>query len=308
MLLGLSLLVLASVTPASPTARPLSPLDDPSAIYGGDIVPTGMWPEVVAIEIGSLLCTGTVVAEQLVLTAAHCFTPGLNPATIRITFGDSVYSNDTRTVASAYGMHPEFCSDTDTCEEDIHDFAYIVLRERVTGITFPRVMGTQEEWDASMYVDNEVTLVGFGISETLSLGIKRMVSTTISAFSETGSEFRAGGEGKDSCQGDSGGPAFVRLQNHEYVLAGITSRGYDCGVGGFYGVPYPVLCWLEEETGIDLKRDGCADCSCLDKDPARGTSGCALTRPQRPREELGPLALALLLGIITFARRRLVTR
>jgi secreted trypsin-like serine protease len=39
----------------------------------------------------------------------------------------------------------------------------------------------------------------------------------------------------DTCQGDSGGP-LMALVNHGWVLAGITSYGYQCAVAGSPGV------------------------------------------------------------------------
>src|SRR5690606_24719724 len=41
----------------------------PSAVYGGDTVPTCGWPTTVSME-GS--CTGTLVHPELVIYAAHC--------------------------------------------------------------------------------------------------------------------------------------------------------------------------------------------------------------------------------------------
>jgi secreted trypsin-like serine protease len=43
----------------------------------------------------------------------------------------------------------------------------------------------------------------------------------------------------DSCKGDSGGPLFVKDENGQWLLAGVTSRGTDlattmCGDGGLY--------------------------------------------------------------------------
>ena len=292
--------LLSGLLLASPAASPELTTPTPETpIFGGVDVPDGDWPEVVAIEIGDFVCTGTVVTDRLVLTAAHCLVEGVHPSVIRVSFGSNMYSSPVRTFATDYGVHPEFCAD---CEEDIYDYAWILLRERVTGISFPRVMGIQDEWDESMYPGAEVTLVGYGLDEVNRLGIKRAVTTSIEAFSDSSIEFRAGGEGKDSCQGDSGGPAYVRLPNNEYVLAGVLSRGYDCGEGGFYGVPYPVLCWIEEESGVDLRRDGCGACDCLEMDPERHDTGCAVARPRGPQGDASTLLVLLLGGAI--ARRR----
>ncbi|XP_037783659.1 clotting factor B-like [Penaeus monodon] len=41
--------------------------------------------------------------------------------------------------------------------------------------------------------------------------------------------------GKDACQGDSGGPA-VHFECNRYTLAGVISKGYDCGLRDFAGL------------------------------------------------------------------------
>src|SRR5690606_9163792 len=107
-------------------------------------------------------------------------------------------------------------------------------------------------------------------------------------------EFRAGGEGQDACGGDSGGPAFVQLENGEFRVAGVTSRGVrPCGSGvSVYGVPYPVLTWLQDETGAALLPADCPEGDCVVMSlPDKG--GCAISREGGG---LWALSLVLLAG------------
>jgi hypothetical protein len=157
-----------------------------------------------------------------------------------------------------------------------------------------RVITSQDEWDEIMEVGQKMTLVGYGLADGGTVtGIKREVEVDITRFSKSGLEFQGGGDGKDSCQGDSGGPAFITLSTGEVVLAGITSRGYSCGKGGFYAVPYGGLCWLKETAGLDLS-NGCAMCDCIDTDPNR-KEGCGC-RSDAPLAPGGWLLLAAMLG------------
>jgi hypothetical protein len=114
-----------------------------------------------------------------------------------------------------------------------------------------------------MQVGSELVFAGFGEDEEGVVGVKREVLATLTSFNESGREFRAGGDGNDTCLGDSGGPALVALANGEWRLAGVISRGGECGLGGIYGVPLPELCWLRDESGVDLLPGGCEQCDCV---------------------------------------------
>jgi hypothetical protein len=227
-------------------------------IYGGEAVEPGAWPAVVAVQTNKL-CTGTLVAPNLVLTAAHCFDPA--PADeIRISFGDDRISGP-QVLSSEWGSHPDFCLPS-VCGEDLHDFAWVRLPinmavEPIAPIT------NQAEFDELMQVGSELVFAGFGEDEEGVVGIKREVLATLTSFNESGREFRAGGGGNDTCLGDSGGPALVALASGEWRLAGVISRGGECGLGGIYGVPLPELCWLRDESGVDLLPGGCEQCDCV---------------------------------------------
>lgn len=281
------LLALAAPRPVAAPERP------PAPILGGALVEPGAWPEVVAMTYGPGICTGTLVSDRVVLTAAHCIIDaGSIPKSVR--FGDDVTAPGTRVVAvERAGHHPDYCSDLTVCKWDTWDYGYLVLAEPVTDVAPARPLRVQEEWDETMAIGGVVTLVGYGMSETEVTHIKREVDVPIVRFSPTGLEFLAGGDGVDSCPGDSGGPAFVTLASGEVRLAGVTSRGSEpCGKGGYYGIPAAVLCWLHDETGVDLRAPSCDACDCLDTTPAEPSRcGCHAADPPASL-----LALLLLCG------------
>ncbi len=242
---------------------------DHSGIFGGDPVESGAWPAVVTIRT-SKLCTGTLVAPNLVLTAAHCFTPAPS-GVIHVDFGDSIGDPDFTLVATDWATHPDFCL-PDTCDRDLHDFAWVRLPVDVD-VTPILPITDQLEYDELMVDGHALTFVGFGEDEAQVTGIKREVASNITSFNESGREFRAGGDGKDTCFGDSGGPSLGQLADGTWRLAGVLSRGGDCGKGGIYGVPLPELCWLRDSSGVDLLPEGCAACDCVDIAPDRD-EGC----------------------------------
>jgi hypothetical protein len=272
-----------------------TPPPAPVPIVGGEPVSLYGWTNVVALlsqESSSTanLCSGTLVAPHVVLTAAHCLEHEPKLDDMRVVFGDTIYTKDATRISGVadYGMYPTAC--TADCKGDAYDFGYVILAQDVVGIDMVPPILTQEEWNETMHVGNEIHVVGFGTTVdsevdpllmTNEVGHKRIMTTPIDSFTDSRREFRAGGEGQDACGGDSGGPAFVKLENGEYRLAGVTSRGVrPCGKGNsVYGVPYPILTWLREETGVDLLPDECPDGDCLVM--ARPAShGCDAAGPQ----------------------------
>jgi hypothetical protein len=272
----------------------------PSPIVGGEPTAPGEFDTVVAVQADNGLCTGIVVAPTLVLTAGHCLVDLELGQILRMYYGDNLDMYQPVDGVS-YGVHPEFCRD---CVEDIHDYGYVVIASEFAppSGSFVLPIVEQDEWDEAIIPGGDVTIVGFGEDPAVGgimegIGIKRKVTTGIEKFSEQGLEFFAGGGDKDSCFGDSGAPALARLDNGALRIAGITSRGSDpCGGGGYYGAPFPALCWLRDETGVDLLGGAC--CDCLDMSPPDTDAGCACG----PRRD----ALGMLLPLVVLAcvRRR----
>src|SRR5262249_61877812 len=90
---GLGLLAPAPVgaTPAADVPA-ASPTPD---IIGGTTTTVGQFPTVVGLEVGSFLCTGTLITPSWVLTAAHCVDPAvvMLPSQDAVTKGTTIHFN-----------------------------------------------------------------------------------------------------------------------------------------------------------------------------------------------------------------------
>ena len=288
----------------------------PQPIVGGEAVDTYGWSSVVAVlavdpEDRTLghLCTGTLIAPRIVLTAAHCLVPGTRASQIGVFFGTSLSPQQEATV-KRWAVHPDSC--VKDCKPDAFDFGFIEINEDPVGIDIVPLLTTQEQWDETMRVGAPVTVVGFGAVRdegeedaaplmSSERGFKREVTTRIDGFSGPGGEFIAGESGKDTCGGDSGGPAFVQRADGSWLQVGVTSRGVrPCGSGrGYYGVPFFALPWLRDEAGVDLLPADCEDADCLDT--AQPDQGCGCDARD---DDAGPWLLALLLPALVRRRRR----
>ena len=294
----------APIDRVSDTPPPSTP------IMGGDPTATGEFDEVVAITIGDELCTGTVVAPRLVLTAAHCLVDTTDATRVFVHYGKDVFGG--RIEASSWGTHPDYCHE---CRNDIFDYGYVLLPANfsVPG-GFPAPITDQDEWDDYMTAGTPLTLVGYGGDHetedmVYNAGRKRSVDTTLRKLTPKGTEFTAGGSGEDTCPGDSGGPAFVVLPDGTRRLAGITSRGgKPCGKGGYYGTPYPALCWVRDVTGVDLIGPECGACDCLDIAPPAENDRCAVAPSDDAPGWLGWLAIAVIVVRTGAAARRATGR
>src|SRR5690606_12366172 len=90
-------------------------------IVGGTPTVPGSWPEVVALEKASGdLCTGTIVAPHLIVTAAHCFKTDGPPEMIKVTVGSNTLAGGTTMRSSGWGVHPSYCRG-ENCDAPIYE-------------------------------------------------------------------------------------------------------------------------------------------------------------------------------------------
>ncbi len=246
----------------------------PAPIVGGAPVVDGSWPDAAIVYAGETpVCSGVLVAPDLVLTAGHCASSdGVAVGTADAASAQRVAVAEVVTPVDAWLTY---------------DVAALILAAPVT--TAPRPLAVDCAVDA--YVDGAtVTLAGFGAHDAdgeVQDWVLRAAETTLvdadcddvalgcRASVMPGGELIAGGEGVDSCNGDSGGPLYLEVDGAT-LLAGTTSRavtGADvtCGGGGIYVRADAIIDWLELATGRLVERPDCG----------------AFNHPPRPTVEVG---------------------
>lgn len=198
------------------------------AITGGRVVrdPNGLRRSVVQIESSrGELCSGAVIAPDLVLTAAHCV---LQRAAYRIIVVDRRFRRfAVRAVAAA--MHPDFVPGTTPRTQPGVDLAIIKLSEPLGPEFQPLDPGDATEVEPGQYVD----LAGFGLTSErrrgsarvlrearlVSLGTLQVANRVLVMADE---DHLAETAGSGACRGDSGGP-ILGEDHGNYRLLGIVS-------------------------------------------------------------------------------------
>lgn len=210
------------------------------------------FPDCVGIGDIPAVCSGTLIAPQVVLTAGHCV--GFPPF---IYVGENMNGNPVVTGFTPV-QHPAF--DPDTKENDL---ALLFLDDPVEDVK-PCVLAESRMIDLA----SEICVVGFGYDDPMGrsgLGVKRTAKVPIiskscpepdalrySCNEDLELVAIAPNCNSDTCDGDSGGPAYVQADaGSEWFLAAVTSRGFDhrrnpCGDGGIYVRVDKYKDWIDE--------------------------------------------------------------
>jgi len=249
-------------------------------IVGGSTTKPGEYPDVVAVLADDGACTGTLIAPDLVLTAAHCVV--VEPTHVIVNTLDYGGPSGERIEVLRSHAYPDW--------ETTYDVGLVVLARPATTAK-PRAIA--RACSGLTIAQNHLRIVGFGLIDhegrgdntrlhAASIGVDDPRCTEApgcNADVAPDGEFSAGGHGTDSCFGDSGGPAFVRTASG-LALLGVVSRGMDlpgrpCGNGGIYVRADKVVAWIERTAQRRVRRTSCDRPSDESEEASDEAGGCS---------------------------------
>lgn len=208
---------------APPVNHPMS-----SAIIGG--TQTAEHPQVALIynSQDGYICTGTVIDDRLLLTAAHCVEDG-NAANYQIGGGADPFNGADWVVGAVeVATHPGYS----TTQIGVRDVGIIVLDDAppVTPLAW------QRDVDHDVYdVGTSFLAVGYGVSSSANGGsgdgVKRKV--TLSITDTYLDVFEYGDGTKNTCSGDSGGPAIATIGGVQTVIGVVSFGDSECAQYGY---------------------------------------------------------------------------
>ncbi|WII72454.1 trypsin-like serine protease [Bdellovibrio sp. 22V] len=170
------------------------------------------------------ICSGTLIAKNLVLTAGHCVDP--KAKNLVVMFAPEMRKaakEQIRAVTNAI-VHPDYS--TEIREKDMYDIAILRFEgEAPAGFQVAPMLFSSE------YLQNNgrTIVAGYGLSWTIGLkagaGTLRTTTLEIDEVDYSSTEVMLGQSVRRGiCSGDSGGPAYLQINGQLHVW-GVASRG-----------------------------------------------------------------------------------
>lgn len=222
-------------------------------IVGGTNATQGAYPWMVALLVAEVpnareaqFCGGSLVAPDVVVTAAHCVDGIPGPDLINVAVGAydlRQIGPNQRVKVRGILMHENYSSGP-TIDNDI---AIIKLATPQTATTLSLITPTEM---AALNPGDMLRAIGFGVLSETTFALPNILQEVPLAYVDhavcdtanaaaggiTNTQICAGTvPGQDSCFGDSGGPLMANI-NGVWRLTGIVSWGISCGGANDYGV------------------------------------------------------------------------
>ena len=218
----------------------------PAGALTGNAPPATGWaarPIVMVIDARGDLCTGTALARDLVLTAAHC-------VALPLAYRIRIYQDGETIPVQSVRVHPRFNMASYAASRATADIALLKLAKPLPAVVVPAALGAARR----VAVGETLTVAGFGVTTAgtaLGLGVPRMAALAVTGkpgglqvrlYDPATRNERAGLGG---CTGDSGAPVF---DGQGPMVIGVVSWSTapkdEEGCGGLTGVT-PLLLYRQ---------------------------------------------------------------
>ncbi|NP_001427525.1 coagulation factor XI isoform 6 precursor [Homo sapiens] len=203
-------------------------------IVGGTASVRGEWPWQVTLHTTSPtqrhLCGGSIIGNQWILTAAHCFYGVESPKILRV-YSGILNQSEIKEDTSFFGVQEIIIHDQYKMAESGYDIALLKLETTVNYTD--KIQNTLQKAKIPLVTNEECQKRYRGHKIT-----HKMICAG----------YREGG--KDACKGDSGGPLSCK-HNEVWHLVGITSWGEGCAQRerpGVYTNVVEYVDWILEKT------------------------------------------------------------
>ncbi|XP_026207708.1 serine protease [Anabas testudineus] len=218
-------------------------------IVGGVDATHGAWPWQVDIQTDTdgHICGGSILTQNWVLSAAHCF-PNPSDPTPYIVYVGRYQLNGINQRLSSHRVSQVVIPSGYTDPHSGYDLALVQLSSSITWSNYAQPICLPAS-STVFPTDMLCTVTGWGnIREGVSLpGVGTLQEVQVPILSQSSCQqmyqtnptetvnilydmmcagYQQGG--KDSCQGDSGGPLVCQMENGTWVQAGVVSFGLGC--------------------------------------------------------------------------------
>jgi len=228
-------------------------------------------------DMGTATCTGSLIARDIVLTAAHCIADeGLRGIAVLFSLDDRKVTEEQVIYATNGAVHPDFAP-TDDKSKVWNDIAIVKL-EKAAPADFKLAVLPTDETIKQLTKGSKLTLAGYGITNAVirkllkdkngkvvigkdgqpatielpgrgSGTLRRVSNIAVTGVTADQKEISFDQQNlRGACHGDSGGPALLKLEDGSYIQVGVTSRGSNllgnCNEGAIYTGVAGQLDWI----------------------------------------------------------------